>query len=87
MEGKLFHPLAWTKTFILIIDAFLAITLAPVLISYFLKGKMKGDTVSILPNQESYKMNSFAIADCLIELEAEKELYKKGEMVSVNMII
>lgn len=41
MEGKLFHPLAWTKTFILIVDAFLAITLAPVLISYFLKGKLK----------------------------------------------
>lgn len=41
MEGKLFHPLAWTKTFILIVDAFLAITLAPVLISYLLKGKLK----------------------------------------------
>ncbi len=41
MEGKLFHPLAWTKTFILIVDAFLAITLAPVLISFFLKGRMK----------------------------------------------
>jgi Cu(I)/Ag(I) efflux system membrane protein CusA/SilA len=41
MEGKLFHPLAWTKTFILIVDAFLAITLAPVLISFFLKGRMQ----------------------------------------------
>ena len=41
MEGKLFHPLAWTKTFILIVDAFLAITLAPVLISFLLKGKLK----------------------------------------------
>ncbi len=41
MEGKLFHPLAWTKTFILLVDAFLAITLAPVLISFFLKGKLK----------------------------------------------
>ena len=41
MEGKLFHPLAWTKTFILLVDAFLAITLAPVLISLFLKGKMQ----------------------------------------------
>jgi len=39
MEGKLFSPLAWTKTFILLIDAFLAITLTPVLISYFLKGR------------------------------------------------
>ncbi len=46
MEGKLFHPLAWTKTFILIIDAFLAITLAPVLISYFLKGKMKPESAN-----------------------------------------
>ena len=36
-EGKLFHPLAWTKTFILLIDAFIAITLVPVLISFFLK--------------------------------------------------
>ncbi len=41
IEGKLFHPLAWTKTFILIIDAFLAISLTPVLISFFLKGKLK----------------------------------------------
>jgi Cu(I)/Ag(I) efflux system membrane protein CusA/SilA len=41
MEGKLFHPLVWTKTFILIIDAFLAITLAPVLISFLLNGKLK----------------------------------------------
>jgi Cu(I)/Ag(I) efflux system membrane protein CusA/SilA len=41
IEGKLFHPLAWTKTFILLVDAFLAITLAPVLISFFLKGKMQ----------------------------------------------
>ena len=39
MEGKLFSPLAWTKTFILLIDAFLAITLMPVLISFFLKGR------------------------------------------------
>jgi Cu(I)/Ag(I) efflux system membrane protein CusA/SilA len=41
MEGKLFHPLAWTKTFILLVDAFLAITLAPVLISFFLKGRLQ----------------------------------------------
>ena len=40
MEGKMFHPLAYTKTFILLIDAFLAITLTPVLISFFLKGKL-----------------------------------------------
>ncbi|WP_145859702.1 efflux RND transporter permease subunit [Pedobacter suwonensis] len=42
-EGKLFGPLAWTKTFILAIDAVLAVTLAPVLISFFLKGKLRTD--------------------------------------------
>ncbi|MDJ0367166.1 efflux RND transporter permease subunit [Hymenobacter sp. H14-R3] len=40
-EGKLFHPLAYTKTFILLIDAVLAVTLAPVLLSFFMKGKFK----------------------------------------------
>lgn len=44
MEGKMFHPLAYTKTFILIVDAFLAITLTPVLISFFLKGRLKKES-------------------------------------------
>lgn len=43
-EGKLFHPLAFTKTFILLVDAFLVITLAPVLISFFMKGKFRPDS-------------------------------------------
>ena len=46
MEGKLFSPLAWTKTFILLVDAFLAITLAPVLISFFLKGNLKPESAN-----------------------------------------
>ena len=46
IEGKLFHPLAWTKTFILLIDAFLAITLTPVLISFILKGKLKPESAN-----------------------------------------
>lgn len=46
MEGKLFHPLAWTKTFILLVDAFLAITLTPVLISFLLKGNLKPESAN-----------------------------------------
>lgn len=42
-EGKLFHPLAYTKTFIMIVDALLVVTLAPVLISFFMKGKFKDE--------------------------------------------
>ncbi|WP_051359626.1 efflux RND transporter permease subunit [Adhaeribacter aquaticus] len=43
-EGRLFSPLAWTKTFILIVDAFVAITVTPVLLSFFLKGKFKPES-------------------------------------------
>jgi Cu(I)/Ag(I) efflux system membrane protein CusA/SilA len=42
-EGKLFHPLAWTKTFILIVDAVLVVTLAPVIISFFMKGRFRSE--------------------------------------------
>ena len=46
MEGKMFHPLAYTKTFILLIDAVLAITLTPVLISFLLKGRLKPENAN-----------------------------------------
>ncbi|QNL49316.1 efflux RND transporter permease subunit [Olivibacter sp. SDN3] len=45
-EGKLFHPLAFTKTFIMMVDALLVITLAPVLISFFMKGKFRPDNAN-----------------------------------------
>jgi Cu(I)/Ag(I) efflux system membrane protein CusA/SilA len=45
-EGKLFHPLAYTKSFILIVDAFLVITLAPVLISFFMKGRFRPESAN-----------------------------------------
>jgi Cu(I)/Ag(I) efflux system membrane protein CusA/SilA len=46
MEGKMFHPLAYTKTFILLVDAFLAITLTPVLITFLMKGKLKRENAN-----------------------------------------
>jgi Cu(I)/Ag(I) efflux system membrane protein CusA/SilA len=42
-EGKLFSPLAYTKTFILFVDAILVLTLAPVLISFFMKGRFRSE--------------------------------------------
>jgi Cu(I)/Ag(I) efflux system membrane protein CusA/SilA len=45
-EGKLFHPLAYTKTFIMIVDAILVITLAPVLISLFMKGRFRSESAN-----------------------------------------
>lgn len=45
-EGRYFHPVAFTKTFIMIVDAFLVLTLAPVLISFFMKGKFRPDNAN-----------------------------------------
>ncbi|HEX6186112.1 MAG TPA: CusA/CzcA family heavy metal efflux RND transporter, partial [Pyrinomonadaceae bacterium] len=39
-EGKLFHPLAFTKTFAMFGAAFMAVTLVPVLCTYFLGGRL-----------------------------------------------
>ena len=47
-EGKMFHPLAYTKTFALIGVAVLAITLVPALIPIFLKGRIKSEDESWL---------------------------------------
>ncbi len=40
-EGKLFKPLAYTKTFVLLASVVVALTLIPVLCMYFLKGKLR----------------------------------------------
>lgn len=45
-EGKLFHPLAFTKTFIMAVDAILVVTLAPVIISFFMKGRFLPEHVN-----------------------------------------
>lgn len=45
-EGKLFHPLAYTKTFIMVVDAILVVTLAPVLISFFMRGKFRPESAN-----------------------------------------
>jgi copper/silver efflux system protein len=40
-EGRMFTPLAWTKTFAVGFSSMLAITLVPVLMVIFIKGKLK----------------------------------------------
>jgi Cu(I)/Ag(I) efflux system membrane protein CusA/SilA len=47
-SGKMFHPLAWTKTFALIGVAILAITVVPALIPIFLRGRIKSEDESWL---------------------------------------
>jgi Cu(I)/Ag(I) efflux system membrane protein CusA/SilA len=45
-EGKLFHPLAFTKTFSMMGSAMIAITLVPVLMYFFMRGKMPPESAN-----------------------------------------
>lgn len=42
-EGKLFHPLAWTKTFVIASSAIVAVTLVPVLMTLLMKGRFRSE--------------------------------------------
>lgn len=55
-------------------------------LTFFLKGKIQNNSAFILSHQESYKMNSFAEANCLIELAEDKENYFKNDIVNVLML-
>ena len=46
MEGKMFHPLAYTKTFALVGVSILGITLVPAIIPWLLRGRIKHETDS-----------------------------------------
>jgi Cu(I)/Ag(I) efflux system membrane protein CusA/SilA len=48
MEGKMFRPLAFTKSFALVAVAVLAITLVPALCTLFIKGRLRRDSDSWL---------------------------------------
>ena len=55
-------------------------------LTLFLKGKMQGDQVIPLHGQESYKMDGFALADCLIVLEESTTLAEKDQSVEVHLV-
>ena len=53
----------------------------------FLKGYYDGTFVTPLPAQESYKMNSYAISNCLIVLEEKDEECRVGDIKEIHLII
>lgn len=55
-------------------------------LSFFLKGFYEENKVTPLDAQESYRLSSFAKANCLIQLEEEVTEYKKGEIVEVHVL-
>jgi Cu(I)/Ag(I) efflux system membrane protein CusA/SilA len=52
-EGRMFKPLAYTKTYSMAAAALLSVTLAPILMGYFIRGK--------LPPEEKNPINRFLI--------------------------
>lgn len=49
-EGRLFSPLAYTKTFSMAASAFVSITLIPVLLFFFVRGKIKPENKNPVSN-------------------------------------
>jgi molybdopterin molybdotransferase len=55
-------------------------------LTFFLKGLYDDNKVIPLDAQESYRLSSYAKANCLIRLEEERTQYEEGEMVEVHLL-
>jgi molybdopterin molybdotransferase len=55
-------------------------------LTHFLKGFYDGQTVTILGGQESFRLSSFARANCLIQIDEAATQCAAGEMVEVHLL-
>ena len=55
-------------------------------LTHFLKGFYDGKTAMTLDAQESYRLSSFAKANCLIQIDEEITSLKEGEPVAVYLL-
>ena len=55
-------------------------------LTHFLKGYYNGLTVTVLDAQESYRLSSFAKANCLVKINESVTQCKEGEMVEVHLL-
>lgn len=58
----------------------------PAGITHFLKAYYNGKTVKELKAQESFRLSSFAKANCLIELKAEQSGFKAGDEIEIHIL-
>ena len=58
----------------------------PPALTHFQKAYYDGKSVLPLTAQESYKLNSFATANCLLVLDGEEEEYKAGDYVTIHVL-
>ncbi|MBN2963318.1 efflux RND transporter permease subunit [Sulfurospirillum sp. T05] len=78
-EGALFKPLAYTKTFAMLIGAILAITFVPVLMVFFIKGT--------LHREEKNPLNRFFIAAYGVLLKFSMRFWYLSIAVFVGLLI
>ncbi len=55
-------------------------------LTHFQKAYYNGESVLPLTAQESYKLNSFATANCLLLLDGEKETYEANDPVTIHLL-
>jgi molybdopterin molybdotransferase len=55
-------------------------------LTHFLKGIYNGKAATPLDAQESYRLSSFATANCLIQIDEEITSLKEGELVDVYLL-
>jgi molybdopterin molybdotransferase len=55
-------------------------------LTHFLKGYYDGKTATPLDAQESFRLSSFAKANCLIQIDEDITACKEGELVDVYLL-
>lgn len=55
-------------------------------LTHFAKGYFDGKRVTILDAQESYRLSSFAKANCLVVLEEDRIIYEEEELVDIHLL-
>ena len=58
----------------------------PAGLTHFLKALYNGETVSLQTGQESYKLSSFAAANCLAVFPEEETTFKKGQLIDIHFL-
>lgn len=55
-------------------------------LTHFLKGQCDAGGVTLLTGQESYKLHSFAVANCLVQLDADQTSFAAGDPVIIHRL-
>ena len=58
----------------------------PAGLTHFLKGLYNGQTVSLQTGQESYKLSSFASANCLAVFQEAETVFNKGQLIDIHLL-